>query len=149
MAKAGPRSTLTRLQSAFCHEYMVDMNATKAYQRAGGSQENADQLGPKLMKNPRVLAEIDRLKGKVFQRIDVTAEDIVKEAWEIARNPETPAAARVSALTLLARRHREFSEKREIDVRQVSILARVLDVPEDDLLAEASDIRALLKSGGE
>jgi phage terminase small subunit len=51
---------LTDLQRLFVEEYLVDLNAGAAYQRAGGSARSASTLGPRLLKDQAVAALIER-----------------------------------------------------------------------------------------
>lgn len=143
------RPKLTMKQARFVQEYLIDNNGTKAAIRAGYAAGSADVTAARLMKDPRITRELDKVRDRVFQRAEVTAEDIVREGWAIATDPTAPHAARVSALTLLAKRHREFSDKREVDVRAISLIANTYGVDETELIQEAQRINLMLKSGNQ
>ena len=66
-------------QQRFCHEYLIDYNATKAAIRAGYSEKSAEQQGHHLLKKPQVKAYIEELKTKQLAKIDITAEKVLQE----------------------------------------------------------------------
>lgn len=53
-------SELTPLMRAFVEEYLVDLCATAAYKRAGGSAKSARSIGPALLKDPRITVLVER-----------------------------------------------------------------------------------------
>lgn len=100
------------MQELFVAEWMVDFNGKQAAIRAGYAPANAEVTASKLLSQAKVQAEVKRRKERIAKRIEITAADISRVAWEIATSGESESA-RVSALSLLAKRHREFSEKQE------------------------------------
>ena len=76
---------LTPEQQMFCIYYSRTFNAAQSYQKAYGcSYESAMVLGSKLLRNVKVLAEIERLKEIKRQQIVAGAEDIVELQMRIA-----------------------------------------------------------------
>ena len=75
---------MTAKQLAFCHEYVIDRNATKAAQRAGYSEKSAYNQGSRLMNNDEVRARVRELIAAQFKRNDVTADRIYDELAAIA-----------------------------------------------------------------
>ena len=76
---------LSDKQRAFCLQYVRRFNATKAYQAAyGSSYEVANAEGYKLLVNPRVKAEIERLKQERLNREFLTESDIFQKYMDIA-----------------------------------------------------------------
>ena len=76
---------LTDKQRLFCLHYVRCFNATKAYQKAYEcSYDVANAEGYKLLVNPCIKAEIDRLKELKRQQIVADAEDIVEIQMRIA-----------------------------------------------------------------
>jgi phage terminase small subunit len=61
---------LTDLQRRFAHEYLVDLNATAAWARAGGSKKNANSIGWRTLQLPHVRAFVDELMREQEQLID-------------------------------------------------------------------------------
>ena len=140
---------LTVKQAKYVQNRIAGMGKAESAIQAGYAANSADVTAARLEKHPLVKREIDKTNERAFMRAEVTADEIVKEAWNIATDASVPAAARVSALTLLAKRHREFSDKREVDIRAVSLIANTFGVDETELIQEAQTITALLKSGNE
>jgi phage terminase small subunit len=70
---------LTAKEELFCHEFLIDLNATQAAKRAKYSNKTAGAIGHELLKKPKIAAEIDRLRHKALMRADLTLDDLVKE----------------------------------------------------------------------
>lgn len=76
---------LTDKQRLFCLQYVRCFNATKAYQKAyRSSYMVANAEGYKLLVNPRVKAEIQRLKQNRLNREMLGTEDIFQKYMDIA-----------------------------------------------------------------
>jgi phage terminase small subunit len=78
MAELNPK------QKRFVEEYLVDMNATQAYIRAGYSPKNADVNSTQLMGRPSVRACIDKAIAERSRRTGVTVDRVVRELARIA-----------------------------------------------------------------
>ena len=70
---------LTAKQQRFVSEYLIDLNATQAAIRAGYSAKTAEQIGYQLLQKTSVAAEIAKAQAKKAEKLDVTAERIVRE----------------------------------------------------------------------
>lgn len=70
---------LTPKQKTFCQEYLVDLNATQAAIRAGYSKKSAGVVANEILMKPYIQAEIQKLMEKRSERIQVKADDVVKE----------------------------------------------------------------------
>ena len=78
-------TNLTDKQRLFCLQYVRCFNATKAYQKAyRSSYMVANAEGYKLLVNPRVKAEIQRLKQNRLNREMLGTEDIFQKYMDIA-----------------------------------------------------------------
>lgn len=78
-------SNLTDKQKLFCVYYVKSFNATKSYQKAYGcSYESACGNSGKLIKNPNIKAEIERLKQNRLNREWLTEDDIFQKYMDIA-----------------------------------------------------------------
>ena len=76
---------LTDKQRLFCLQYVRCFNATKAYKKAyRSSYMVANAEGYKLLVNPRVKAEIQRLKQNRLNREMLGTEDIFQKYMDIA-----------------------------------------------------------------
>lgn len=82
---------LTGKQKRFCQEYLVDLNATLAYQRAGyaGNDVTARKNGYKLLTNADVQAEVRRLQGIAAKKTSITVEKTLNTLAAIAFTPVT------------------------------------------------------------
>ena len=67
----------TRKRQRFVDEYIVDLNATKAAERAGYSKKTANEQGSRLLKNPTVKAAIERKLQKQAEDSELRAQDII------------------------------------------------------------------------
>lgn len=77
---------LTPRQHLFVHEYLVDLNATRAASRAGYSRKTAPEQGARLLKNVKVAAVISRAQKKREKRLEITADEWVRELWIVGRS---------------------------------------------------------------
>lgn len=140
---------LTAKQAAYAQARISGLDPSDAY-RASYSVENMSPNAIKveaarLEKHPTVSLTVREAQQKSLEHAQVTADDIVRVAWEIAANERTMAIARVKALELLAKRHHEFSDKHEItgDVRvRMEALTAVAQMTPEQLKALAENARA-------
>jgi phage terminase small subunit len=76
--RAGKRGStshnLTARQKLFALEYLKDLNATEAAIRAGYSPRTAEAAGSRLLRNVKVLAEIQAAMDKRCEKLELTAK---------------------------------------------------------------------------
>jgi phage terminase small subunit len=72
-------ANLTPKQERFVAEYLVDLNATQAAIRAGYSAKTADVQGPRLLGNVGVAEAIAAQQAKQLERVNITAEGVLRE----------------------------------------------------------------------
>jgi len=70
---------LTRKQQKFVQEYLIDLNATRAAERAGYSERTAYSQGQRLLKHVEVKKAIDAAIERRNKRLEVTQDRIIKE----------------------------------------------------------------------
>ncbi|MEN6509301.1 MAG: terminase small subunit [Smithella sp.] len=77
---------LTIRQKLFVREYLVDMNATKAYLRAGYrvSENVARRNGARMLTNADILANIHRYIGQRLSKLEITSETVLHEIAKMA-----------------------------------------------------------------
>lgn len=68
----------------FCREYLKDANATRAYIRAGYSKKGASQGAERLLRKVDVSARIAELQGKLADKLEITAERVLRETARLA-----------------------------------------------------------------
>jgi phage terminase small subunit len=78
-------SDLTDNQKLFCLYYVKCFNATKAYKKAYGCEEYSARVsGCQLLTNPKIRAEITRLKQERYSRAMLSPDDIFQKFMDIA-----------------------------------------------------------------
>lgn len=75
---------MTPNQARFVEEYLLDLNATQAAIRAGYSAKTALQQGPRLLGNAGVKAAIQKALAARAKRVEVKADDVLRELLRIA-----------------------------------------------------------------
>ena len=78
---------LSKLQRRFCEEYVIDLNATAAYKRAGYKAKNDSVAGKsahKLLKIPEAQAYLADARAVRSENTQTTAERVLKELRAIA-----------------------------------------------------------------
>lgn len=75
---------MTDKESAFIHEYLVDLNATQAAIRAGYSPKTAKQTASRLLSKANVAAALATRKAKQLTRADLSASRVLEELRRLA-----------------------------------------------------------------
>jgi phage terminase small subunit len=75
---------LTPRQARFVEEYLIDLNATKAAERAGFSAKTVHVQGPRLLANVRVAEAIAAAKEKRLARVEITQDRVLRELAALA-----------------------------------------------------------------
>ena len=78
---------LTAKQELFVAEYLVDLNASAAYKRAGYACKNDNVAGVeanRLLNNPKVQQRISEAMEKRVERTKITQDMVLQRWWEIA-----------------------------------------------------------------
>lgn len=78
---------MTDAQKRFCDEYLIDLNATRAYKVAYSrckKDETANVNGSKLLRNTKVQEYISEKQKDIEKRTEVTQDMVIKELAAIA-----------------------------------------------------------------
>lgn len=75
---------LTKKQRLFVREYLVDLNATQAAIRAGYSAKTAHSAGPRMLTNVGVQAAIQEAMGKRAEKLELSADTVLRELARVA-----------------------------------------------------------------
>lgn len=78
---------MTDAQKRFCNEYLIDLNATRAYKVAYSrckKDETANVNGSKLLRNAKVQEYIAEKQKEIEKRTEVTQDKVIKELASIA-----------------------------------------------------------------
>lgn len=81
----------------FCQQYVVDLNATQAYIRAGYAATGAEGNAARLIANDMVSARIAELQAVVSQRLDITQDKVLRDI-EATRKAATGDKQHATAL---------------------------------------------------
>lgn len=138
---------LTEKQKRFCDEYLIDLNATKAYKTAypNVKKDNTAAVnGNKLLRNANVKGYIDKRIKEIEDKSIADAKEVMQYLTKVMRNEVTEevvvvegegdgcSSARVikkymsakdrnKAAELLGKRYRLFTEKVEADVNHTVV----------------------------
>jgi phage terminase small subunit len=72
-------------QARFVAEYLVDLNGKQAAIRAGYSPRSAEVTASKLLRVPKVAEAVRRANERRLDRVEVTADTVLRELLLIAR----------------------------------------------------------------
>lgn len=75
---------LTAKQQRFVDEYLIDLNATRAAREAGYSAKTAEQQGSRLLRNVQVAAAVKQAVDARAERVEVKADDVLRELIRLA-----------------------------------------------------------------
>ncbi len=75
---------LTDKQKQFCHEYIIDLNATQAAIRAGYAENSANEQGSQILVNLSIQKYISELKALRSERCQITQDEVLNELRKIA-----------------------------------------------------------------
>jgi phage terminase small subunit len=86
MAKGEPKtlSKSAEKRAIFVREYLIERNGTRAAIAAGFSAKSAAVTASKLLKNPKVQAELARLHKASCDRLDITLDAVNQELAKLA-----------------------------------------------------------------
>lgn len=110
---------LSARQQRFVDEYVVDLNGSAAYRRAGYAAKgnSAEAAAARLLRNVKVRTAVDELLAKRSETTGVTAEWVVDRLKIEAKRegPGSSPSARVQALKLLGDHLAIFKERPSLD----------------------------------
>lgn len=115
---------MTDKQKIFADEYLIDLNATRAYKAAYPKVKNdntAAVSGSNLLRNTKVVEYIEERMAERTKRTEVTQDDVVKELATIGfaktalvNEFEVKTNDKLKALELLGRHLGMFTDKSEV-----------------------------------
>jgi phage terminase small subunit len=75
---------MTPKQARFVAEYLIDLNATQAYIRAGFSPKGADRAAHKLLSSTEVAMAVSAGKAKQLDKAELSAMRVLEELRRLA-----------------------------------------------------------------
>lgn len=130
---------LTPKQQRFVQEYLIDLNATQAYRRAGykvRSDNVAAVNADRLLRNAKIAAAIAEAKKQRAQRCALSADVVIQRLDRESRRLGNGAThmARVQALKLLGQHLGLFPKRVELTGRDGGPIAySATDLSDDEL----------------
>lgn len=99
----------------FIEEYLIDGSATDAYLRVYNisNKKTARESACRLLKHPKISAELDRIQRERMERVMWTAEEILQEIKDIAHADDATKSEKLKALELAAKSLGMFRDKIE------------------------------------
>lgn len=82
---------LTPKQQRFVREYLIDLNASAAYRRAGYTSGSPHVHGPRLVANDRIQAALQVALAERSKRTEITADKVLEELAKIGFADTTAA----------------------------------------------------------
>ena len=110
-------AVLTDKQKMFCKEYLIDLNATQACIRAGYSKKTAKVIGSQNLSKLNIQEEITKLMKKREDKVELTAEKVLKDIERVREKAEDSDQYNVSlkASELQGKHLAMFTEKQKIE----------------------------------
>ena len=75
---------MTPKQARFVDEYLIDLNASAAYLRAGYKTGNSNVCGSRLLANASIQAAIQSAQAKLADRTGITQDRVLRELSRVA-----------------------------------------------------------------
>jgi phage terminase small subunit len=75
---------LSPFRQRFVEEYLIDLNGTAAYKRAGGAKKAASAAASRLLRNVNIQAIVRKLMRKRGARLEITADRVLQEIATLA-----------------------------------------------------------------
>ncbi|KRE33285.1 terminase small subunit [Paenibacillus sp. Soil724D2] len=105
--------SLTVKQAMFVKEYLVDFNAGAAAVRAGYSEKTAYEMGYENLRKPQISEAIAEAQNKRIERVEWTADEILRDLKEIAQSVNEQTKDRLKAYELGGKAIAMFTDKVE------------------------------------
>ncbi|MCQ2743505.1 MAG: terminase small subunit [bacterium] len=143
---------MTEKQKRFCDEYLIDLNATRAYKVAYPNvkkDETAKASASRMLTNVNVKSYIDKKLKEISDKKTATAKEVIEYLTSIMRGEvkedclrmdgdgvqvidkiETPIRERTKAAELLGKRYGLFTDKMQVEG---NIPVMIVDDLEDDV----------------
>ena len=141
---------MTEKQKIFADEYIIDLNATRAYKAAYPSVKKdnvASAAASRMLRNVNVKAYIDEQLEKLKSERVADQQEVLEFLTSVMRGKKTepllvldgegkqkvvdaipPIQARTKAAELLGKRYRLFTDKQEVEVQGTVVFANEDDI---------------------
>lgn len=107
---------LTEKQKLFCKEYLKDFNGYRSAVAAKYSKKTAGEMAYENLKKPQIQEYIKANFSKRAKKVDICAEDILKELKTLAMHTdEIRHTDKLKALELLGKYFKMFTDKIQVE----------------------------------
>lgn len=139
----GKGNKLSTKMSLFIDEYMVDLNASKAVERAGYKTNNPNRIGTELLRHPLVIREMDKRLNKRRERMEIKADYLINKLINIieATEDDNPQAA-LRAIELAGKSIALWKDRQEITGAD----GEAIRVQEQKIEREVNDFKSRISS---
>lgn len=126
-------SNLPPKQQEFVRQYLVDLNASEAYRRAGYITGNANVNASRLLANANVAAAVHAAMEKRAARVELTQDVVLAGLLKEAQREDETAShgARVTAWTTLARHLGMLQDKVQHSTKNDAPLVAIYQLPDN------------------
>jgi len=131
---------LTEKQRRFCDEYLVDLNATRAYMAAYPAtrkESTAAQAASRMLRNVKVLKFLRERQQAQQERVQIRQDDVLRSIKEIAEDGGVKPRDRLRALELLGK-HLGLFDPRKDELDRKEQEARIAKLQHDTQIVEPS-----------
>lgn len=136
---------ITDKQKAFVDEYMIDLNATRAYKtvyKAVKSDEVASAASARLLRNVKVKDYLEQRMKDREKRTEITQDKVLKELAKIAFANGSDYAKVVQKSRVLPQYDRQGNEIGEKEIFYAEVEVELTEKVPKDKLAAISGIKA-------
>lgn len=107
---------LTEKQKLFCHEYLKDLNGTKAAIRAGYSENSAQEIASQNLSKLMVSEYLKSLLDEKTKQVDIDVNDILNDIMETRKEAATEKkhSDRLKANELLGKYKKMWTDKVDV-----------------------------------
>ena len=105
----------TARMEKFCHEYLIDLNATQAAIRAGYSAKTAAQQGERLLRKVDIAGQVTKAQAERSKRTEDSQDAVIADLLRLLDGAETAEqfAAAIRAAELRGKHLGMFLERSE------------------------------------
>lgn len=111
---------MTEKQKIFCEEYLIDLNATRAYKAAYPNVKNdntAAAAAARLLRIVNIQEYIDTRLQEKTDALVAKQDEVLQYLTEVIRNEEEDTKNRLKAAELLGKRYAIFADKVSAEVK--------------------------------
>jgi len=147
---------MTPKQEAFIREYLIDLNATQAAERAGFSAKTAYSIGQDNLNKPEIAAAIQAAMNARAERTEITADYVLKGIKDVTERcakegEEFNPPSALKGYELLGKHLKLFTDKTELTGKDGGPIEQAVtidpSVMSDQALSEFMAARRAAKQG--